>query len=236
MLTIDEVTKSFGQMKALAGCSLQIEPRSITGIIGPNGSGKSTLFNCISGILRPNQGEILLSNEDQVTALHRLQPHRIAQLGIGRTFQLNRVFKRMSALDNLLVVRFDRDRAHELLEMVGLIYLKDHLAGELSIGQQRLLEIARALMLNPLVVLLDEPTAGVTPKMIQWLADHIRALKENGNATFAIVEHNLKFILGLSDSMYVLSAGKVIAAGDPESIRENPDVIDAYLGKHAASR
>lgn len=234
MLHVEKVVKTFGQMAALDQCSLDIQPRSITGIIGPNGSGKSTLFNCISGVLRPTSGGIYLDKEGRRLALHRLKPYQVARLGVGRTFQLNRVFKRMSAFDNLLAVRFDRKRAGEMLHLVGLYHLKDHLAGLLSIGQQRLLEIARALMLDPSVVLLDEPASGVNPKMIQWLAEHIQSLRMSRQVTFVIVEHNLRFILGISDMLYVLNAGRVIAQGAPSQIQGNPDVIEAYLGGHRA--
>lgn len=234
MLQIQKVVKTFGHMAALNNCSLDIQANSITGVIGPNGSGKSTLFNCISGILRPTAGQIHLTKAGHRFALHRLKPYKIARLGVGRTFQLNRVFKRMSALDNLLAVRFDRKRAGEMLHLVGLYHLKDHLAGLLSIGQQRLLEIARALMLKPSVVLLDEPASGVNPKMIQWLAEHIKSLRQSHQVTFVVVEHNLKFILGISDSLYVLNAGQVIAQGTPSEIQNNPDVVEAYLGGHRA--
>lgn len=205
MLQVNHVVKTFGQMAALNDCSVAIQPGLITGVIGPNGSGKSTLFNCISGILRPSAGEIFFEKDGQQHALHRLKPYKIARLGVGRTFQLNRVFKRMSAIDNLMAVRFQRERASEMLHLVGLFHLKDHFAGLLSIGQQRLLEIARVLMLEPSIVLLDEPASGVNPKMIHWLADHIRSLRETRNVTFVIVEHNLKFILGLCSTRFMSS-------------------------------
>ena len=234
MLEINKLTKRFGTMAALNSCSLNVNRNSITGVIGPNGSGKSTLFNCISGVLKPSEGSITFDQNGSKHTLENLLPYRIARLGIGRTFQLNRVFKRMSALDNLLVVNFDLERAHELLKTARLDQLSDHMAGELSIGQQRLLEIARAFMLDPDLVLLDEPTAGVNPKMIGTLVEQIERFKEKENATFLIVEHNLKFIFNLSNQIYVLNAGEVIADGTPDEIRNNEIVIDAYLGRHRA--
>jgi branched-chain amino acid transport system ATP-binding protein len=232
MLKIENLRMSFGSMMALNDCSFEVKSGSITGIIGPNGAGKSTLFNCISGVLKPTSGKILFESEHESKQLQHLKPFQIARLGIGRTFQLNRVFKRMTALENLLVVDFDRERARELLELSELGEYADHEAGKLSIGQQRLLEIARAFMLNPKMVLLDEPTAGVNPKKIESLAEEILRFKETQNATFAIVEHNLKFIMKMSDHMVVLNAGDVLASGTPDEIKKNDAVIDAYLGRH----
>jgi len=237
MLRVDELSKHFGEMAALRDCSLEVPAGSITGIIGPNGSGKSTLFNCISGVLKPSSGKIFFDNKNvPPIEIEKLRPYQIARLGIGRTFQLNRVFKRMSVIDNLLVVDFDEKHAISLLELVGLQDFHDRMAGELSIGQQRLLEIARAFMLRPKLVLLDEPTAGVNPKLIDTLAKQIVQLQQTQSATFMIVEHNLKFILGLSDQIYVLSAGEVIASGTPDAIKRSEAVINAYLGHEHGSQ
>jgi len=188
-------------------------------------------------VLRPSSREIHLIEDGHRHALHRLQPYQIARLGVGRTFQLNRVFQRMSALDNLLAVKFERTKAQALLEMVGLLRLKDHLAGQLSIGQQRLLEIARALMLElgrvlmvrPSVLLLDEPSAGLAPKVTDEIFDVLDRLNQEENLTLIIVEQNVHRILKFADYGYLLNQGQVELRGPCEELLNTTKLVEAYL-------
>jgi neutral amino acid transport system ATP-binding protein len=231
-LRTESVSKSFGGVQALAGCSLTAPAGQITGLIGPNGSGKTTLFNVMTGYERIDAGQIFLGDQPITGAA----PHRVFALGVGRTFQLTRVFPRLTVLENMLVPaqrgrsgRQHRQRALELLAFTGIADHAGALAGTLSYGQRKLLELSYVLISDPAVVLLDEPAGGVNPSLILHIADRIRELNKEGR-TFLIVEHNMDFVMGLCHQVTVLDSGTVVASGPPEEIRSNPRVLDAYLG------
>jgi ABC-type branched-subunit amino acid transport system ATPase component len=239
-LAVDGVHKSFGGIQALTDCSLTVRTGSITALIGPNGSGKTTLFNCITGFYRPERGRIHVRD---VPIIGR-RPSDIVHLGLMRTFQVTRLFRRMTVLENMIVpVRqltlrslftaaikgHERDRAEALLEFVGLQALEHEPAGSLSFGQQKLLELAAALMAEPDIVMLDEPAGGLNPVMIEKVAGHVRELNARG-VTFLIIEHNMGFVMSLCDPVIVMHRGSVIAQGSPELVRDDPIVLDAYLG------
>jgi len=240
MLRVSNLIKRFGGITAVNDCSFDIEENSLTGLIGPNGSGKTTVFNMISGFHKPDSGDIYFKGDN----LKGQKPHEVAQQGIGRTFQITRVLPKMTVLENMVVPVQSRsfwnlfknriseeeeERALELLEFVGLEDLKAEFAGNLSFGQQRLLEFVSTLMADPDLILLDEIASGVNPVMIKKMMDYIRELKENGK-TFLIVEHDMKVIMSLCDRIIVLNNGGVIAEGSPEDIQRNEKVLDAYLG------
>ncbi len=231
-LRTEAVTKSFGGVQALTDCSLTARAGQITGLIGPNGSGKTTLFNVMTGYERIDTGHVYLGDQ-QITGE---PPARVFGLGVGRTFQLTRVFQRLTVLENMLVPaqrgrtgRQHRQRALELLAFVGIANHAGALAGTLSYGQRKLLELAYVLVADPAVVLLDEPAGGVNPSLILHIADRIRELNSEGR-TFLIVEHNMDFVMGLCHQITVLDSGTVVASGSPAEIRTNPRVLDAYLG------
>jgi neutral amino acid transport system ATP-binding protein len=231
-LRTEVVTKSFGGVQALTDCSLTARAGQITGLIGPNGSGKTTLFNVMTGYERIDAGHVYLGDQ-QITGA---APARVYGLGVGRTFQLTRVFQRLTVLENMLVPaqrgrtsRQHRQRALELLAFVGIANHAGALAGTLSYGQRKLLELAYVLVADPAVVLLDEPAGGVNPSLILHIADRIRELNSEGR-TFLIVEHNMDFVMGLCHQITVLDSGTVVASGSPAEIRTNPRVLDAYLG------
>jgi ABC-type branched-subunit amino acid transport system ATPase component len=244
LLRTEHVAKAFGGVHALSDCSLEVHRGSIAGLIGPNGSGKTTLFNVITGYERVDSGEVYAGD----TRITNAAPQRVFGLGVGRTFQLSRIFPRLTVMENMLVagqhragerrVRnplaraggpADRRRAMELLEFTGIAGHAAALAETLSYGQRKLLELAYVLVADPEVILLDEPAGGVNPSLINTIAARIRELNQAGT-TFLIVEHNMDFVMGLCDRVTVLDYGTVIAAGPPESIREDPRVLDAYLG------
>ena len=234
------ISKAFGGIHALDACSITVEQGTITGLIGPNGSGKTTLFNIITGYEKVDTGSVVFNG----TPITNAPPDKVFRLGIGRTFQLTRIFPRLTVLENMHVAAQRRDfkgllsrwsssheqrRALELLDFVGISQLKDMPAANLSYGQKKLLEFAFILIAEPQVILLDEPAGGVNPTMIQHLADHIRELNKRG-VTFLVVEHNMEFVMGLCHTVTVLHRGTKIAEGAPEAVRNNPAVLEAYLG------
>ena len=242
LLEVEGVCKSFGGLQALTDTSLSVAQGQIAGLIGPNGSGKTTLFNVMTGYERCHAGEIRLNGE----SITRAPPERVFALGIGRTFQITRLFFRLTVLENILVAtqrhegwirsvarrassEAERGRALEMLEFVGLGRLAARPAGELSYGQRKLLELASLLVADPAVLLLDEPTAGVNPTLINQLSERIRELNRAGK-TFLVVEHNMEFVMGLCQQVTVLHQGRTLVTGTPDQVRANPAVLDAYLG------
>jgi ABC-type branched-subunit amino acid transport system ATPase component len=226
-----DVHKSFGGVRAVSGVSLALERGRIYGLIGPNGSGKTTLFNCITGIERCDTGRILLDDQP----IHDLKPYQIAQRGVGRTFQMIRVFPELTALENLLVVTTDaresaEARARDLLGFVRLERLAGEYAGNLSYGQQKLVEFVRMLMRDPSLVLLDEPAAGVNRTLLNELLDAVRRLRDAGK-TVLLVEHDMKVVMGLCETVFVLDHGEKIAEGPPGAIQTDERVIEAYFGR-----
>ncbi len=231
ILEVTELTKRFGGVTAVNRCSLALAPGRIYGLIGPNGSGKTTLFNCITGLAVRDAGTVRFRGR----RIDGLPSHRIALLGIGRTFQVIRVFPELTALENLLVVsRVGREaaimRARELLGFVRLDGLASEFAGNLSYGQQKLLEFTRVLMLDPALILLDEPAAGVNRTLLNELLAAIRGLRDEGR-TVLIVEHDMKVVMGLCERVFVLDYGEKIAEGPPEAIQADERVIEAYFGR-----
>ncbi|MFL5928534.1 MAG: ABC transporter ATP-binding protein [Gaiellaceae bacterium] len=231
-LEVDGLVRAFEGVRAVDGATFDVQPGSITGLIGPNGAGKSTLFNCVSGFLRAQAGHVLLDGR----RIEKLPPHRIARAGLLRTFQTPRTLSRMTVLDNVLVPatrgreREARVRAGELLELVGLDAHAPELAGTLSGGQRKLLDLIRALMAEPRILLLDEPMAGVSPAVRVELLRHILQLRDRDGITLLIVEHDLDFVMAASDRVVVMNNGQVIAGGTPAQVRSDERVLDAYLG------
>ncbi len=235
-LELVKVTKRFGGVTAVNGCSIALQPGRIYGLIGPNGSGKTTLFNCITGAEACDAGAVYLRGR----RIHGLAPHRIARLGVGRTFQVIRIFPELTALENLLAVSWaDRTaalaRAREILALVRLESLAGEFAGNLSYGQQKLVEFARVLMMDPFLILLDEPAAGVNRTLLNDLLATIRRLHDEGR-TILIVEHDMKVVMGLCEHIFVLDYGQKIAEGPPEAIQRDEQVIEAYFGRRRAKR
>ena len=233
VIEIHGLHKRFGGLTALNGIDLQAERGEVLGIIGVNGAGKTTLMNCICGIYRADEGRVSIDGLDTT----RLSPHQIAHQGVGRTFQIPRVFRKMSLIDNLLVPVLDRDasddalaeRAEAMLEQMRLIDLRHNFAEELSGGQQKLLEMARMLMPDPKVVMLDEPFAGVHPMLCKFMIERIQAIAADGK-TVLLISHDLTSIYRLSHRVAALNEGRVIATGSVDHIRSNPAVVEAYLG------
>jgi len=248
LLELRQVVKTFGNLRAVDGVDLDIGANRITGVIGPNGAGKTTLFNLIAGSLKPDAGEVSFAG----MRIDGVSPDRIFRHGLARTFQIPRPFPQMTVLENAMLVSLNqtgerfwanwwqagrvaseekagRERAVEVLRFCGLGNHLGHMAGALSGGQQKLLELARVLMIEPKMILLDEPAAGVNPSLMETLIEKIQALHAQG-VTFLIIEHNMDLVMRLCHPIVVMAQGKVILEGAPEEIRRHPDVIDAYLG------
>jgi neutral amino acid transport system ATP-binding protein len=249
LLTAGGLVKNFGGICAVDNVSIEVEKGSITGLIGPNGAGKTTLFNLLSNFIRPDRGKVLLDGEP----VQHLQPHEIAQRGMIRTFQVARALSRLSVMDNMLLAaqhqsgekfwrtwfrskqiwaeeRRQKERAIAILESVGLAAMANEYAGALSGGQRKLLELGRALMADPQLILLDEPAAGVNPRLINEICDRILSWNRNG-MTFLIIEHNMDVIMSICDRVWVLAEGRNLAVGTPEEIQTNSQVLEAYLGQ-----
>lgn len=249
MLEINNLSKSFAGLRAVHDCSLAVPARSITGIIGPNGAGKSTLFNMIAGFLRPSSGQILLASQD-VTGL---PAHQLFHRGLVRTFQIPREFGRMTVLENLMLVppqqmgenlllswvrwqavlaqeKQVRQKAEEVLAWLNLSHMAHELAQGLSGGQKKLLELGRALMVDPQVILLDEPGAGVNRTLLRDLTTLIQRLNTERGCTVCLIDHDLDLVGQLCDRVIVMAQGTVLAEGTMESVRQHPEVQAAYLG------
>jgi ABC-type branched-subunit amino acid transport system ATPase component len=231
ILEVSDVVKRFGGVTAVNRVSLSLEAGRIYGLIGPNGSGKTTLFNCITGVETRDGGAIRFKGE----RIDGLKPHKIFHRGMGRTFQVIRVFPELTALENLLVVTTSgyaesRARAEELLRFVKLERLANEFAGNLSYGQQKLVEFIRVLMTDPELILLDEPAAGVNRTLLNELLDAVRALRERGK-TVLLVEHDMKVVMGLCETVFVLDHGEKLAEGPPGVIQSDERVIEAYFGR-----
>jgi neutral amino acid transport system ATP-binding protein len=240
MLEAQNISKAFGGIHALDTCSITVEQGTITGLIGPNGSGKTTLFNVITGYEKIDEGTVRFNGQ----TITNLTPDKVFRLGIGRTFQLTRIFPRLTVMENMHVAAqregirellsrwssiHEQQRALELLDFVGLTQLKDMPAANLSYGQKKLLEFAFVLIAEPQVILLDEPAGGINPTLINQISERIRTLNKRG-VTFLVVEHNMEFVMGLCDTVTVMHRGSKIAEGTPQEVRNNPAVLEAYLG------
>lgn len=251
LLSLRGVAKAYGSLRAVDGASFDVARGSLTALIGPNGAGKTTTFDLIAAARRPDAGEIVFDGQ----RIDGLPPDRVFQRGLARTFQVPRPFANMTVLENVMLAplqqagerfwnnwfapgrvraqeRAARDRAHQVLEVCALAGKAGDLAGQLSGGQQKLLELARVLMIEPKMILLDEPAAGVNPALLETLIDRVQLLNRQG-ITFLLIEHNMDMVMRICNPVIVMAQGRVLAQGEPQAVREDPQVIDAYLGEVA---
>ena len=254
VLKVSGLTKNFGGLCAVSNVNMELNERELIGLIGPNGAGKTTLFNLLTGVYEPSSGKIELNVDGKMKSIGGLKPYVVTAMGVARTFQNIRLFKSQSVLDNVKIAmhknikygtatailrlpkfyaeeeRVQRE-AEELLKVVHLYDKKDELAKNLPYGEQRRLEIARALATSPKILFLDEPAAGMNPQETAELTELIHKIKEDYNLTVILIEHDMSLVMTICERIYVLDYGKLIAHGNPEEIKNNPRVIEAYLGE-----
>ena len=254
LLSVKHLTKNFGGLCAVSNVSMEINEHELIGLIGPNGAGKTTLFNLLTGVYEPSEGSIELNVDGKMTEIGGMKPYRVTQMGLSRTFQNIRLFKNMTALENVKVAMHKdiqygtlaailrlpsyyreeervQKQAEELLRVVGLYEKRDERASNLPYGEQRRLEIARALAADPKILFLDEPAAGMNPQETADLTTLIHQIKDQFNVTIVLIEHDMSLVMNICERIYVLDYGKCIASGAPEEIQNNEFVIRAYLGE-----
>lgn len=254
LLSVKHLTKNFGGLCAVSNVSMEINEHELIGLIGPNGAGKTTLFNLLTGVYEPSEGSIELNVDGKMMEIGGMKPYRVTQMGLSRTFQNIRLFKNMTALENVKVAMHKdiqygtlaailrlpsyyreeervQKQAEELLRVVGLYEKRDERASNLPYGEQRRLEIARALAADPKILFLDEPAAGMNPQETADLTALIHQIKDQFNVTIVLIEHDMSLVMNICERIYVLDYGKCIANGAPEEIQNNEFVIRAYLGE-----